>query len=83
MNLRRLSKNLELISSRMKVETDRGCALWAAAMLDDRLEELLKSVLVDDKKLLKEFLTGLGPIASFSGFSKICFHSYFSCIINS
>lgn len=64
MNFRRLSRNLEQIHDRMKVETDRGCALWAAAMLDEKLEELLRSVLLDDKKRLKEFMTGVGPIAS-------------------
>jgi len=47
-------------------ETDRGCALTAAAYLDHELGKLLKKVLIQDEPLHKELFEGYGPLASFS-----------------
>ncbi len=47
-------------------ETDRGCAIAAAAFLDEELKTLLASVLADEPKLLKEMFSHNGPLANFS-----------------
>lgn len=47
-------------------ETDRGCALMAAAYLDDRLAELLKAYFVDDLRVAKKLLEPTQPLGAFS-----------------
>jgi DNA-binding MltR family transcriptional regulator len=47
-------------------ESDRGCALMAAAYLDNRLVELLKSYFVDDSKVADELLSQSRPLGAFS-----------------
>jgi hypothetical protein len=47
-------------------ETDRGCALMAAAYLDDRLAELLKAYFVDDLPVAKKVLDLERPLGTFS-----------------
>jgi DNA-binding MltR family transcriptional regulator len=47
-------------------ETDRGCALMAAAFLDETLKELLKANLVNDTKLAHKVFDASGPLGSFS-----------------
>src|SRR5208282_4601818 len=47
-------------------ETDRGCAVAAAAFLDEELKGLLASVLADDPKLIQELFSHSGPLATFS-----------------
>lgn len=59
----------DLLSS----ESDRGCALWAAALVDEKFEELLRSVFVEDAKEIDNLLKGLGPLASFSSRSKLLY----------
>lgn len=47
-------------------ESDRGCALFAAAFLDHALKELVTKCLVQDEKIKDELLGQNGPLASFS-----------------
>lgn len=47
-------------------ETDRGCALMAAAFLDELLIELLQNFLVDDQKSFKELFSGTGGLSTFA-----------------
>lgn len=47
-------------------ETDRGCALMAAAYLDDQLQELLLQSFVDDDATSTRFFHPNGPLGSFS-----------------
>jgi DNA-binding MltR family transcriptional regulator len=47
-------------------ETDRGCALMAAAYLSDQLERLLRSTFVDDPAAADEIFRPSGPLGSFS-----------------
>lgn len=47
-------------------ETDRGCALMAAAFLDELLKELLQNTLVDDPESFKDLFSGTGGLATFS-----------------
>ena len=48
-------------------ETDRGCALMAAAFIDDSLKLLLKRNLVDDENALDDLFDHNGPLGTFSG----------------
>ena len=57
----------------LNAETDRGCALMAASYLDDQLEHLLRSVLVDDAQALYELLRPSGPLGSFSARVEMCY----------
>lgn len=53
-------------------ESDRGCVLVAAAIIDECLEVLLRSrLLQDDPKLINSLFSGQGPLSSF--WSKIQF----------
>ena len=47
-------------------ETDRGCALMAAAYLSDQLARLFRSTFVDDENVVNELLKDLGSLGSFS-----------------
>lgn len=47
-------------------ESDRACALMAAAFLDDQLKELLSANFVDDKSVRNRLLDQRGPLATFS-----------------
>jgi hypothetical protein len=47
-------------------ETDRGCALMAAAFLDERLMDLLKANLVNDDRMSQKVFDSSGPLGSFS-----------------
>jgi DNA-binding MltR family transcriptional regulator len=47
-------------------ETDRGCALMAAAYLDDQLRELLSKCFIDDSKAIGEYFSNSGPLGTFS-----------------
>jgi DNA-binding MltR family transcriptional regulator len=47
-------------------ETDRGCILMSAALLDHELEEILKSYLIDDKKVVNNLLSNNGGLGNFS-----------------
>ena len=50
----------------LDAETDRGCALMAAAFLDTELERLLRSLLIEDEKVAGELLGQSKAIGTFS-----------------
>lgn len=54
-------------------ETDRGCALMAAAYLDYELEELLHKYLLDDPKATSNMLKNNGPLSTFSSKIEIAY----------
>ena len=47
-------------------ETDRGCALLAASLLDNELEKLLSKFFVDNSKIQKKLFSVNGPLGTFS-----------------
>jgi|SRR5919202_284920 DNA-binding MltR family transcriptional regulator len=47
-------------------ETDRGCALMVASLLDKKLEDLLRASFVDDSKAIDEILSQSGSLGTFS-----------------
>lgn len=57
----------------LDAETDRGCALMAAAYLDSELEQVIRLLLVDDKKVASDLLGQSKPIGTFSSRIDLCF----------
>lgn len=55
-------------------ESDRGCALFAAAYLDKTLSDLLFLSLVESKKIEFELFEGNAPLATFSSRIKMAFY---------
>ncbi|MFS0756125.1 MltR family transcriptional regulator [Noviherbaspirillum sp. 1P10PC] len=55
-------------------ESDRGCALFAAAYLDKALSDLLYLSLVADKRIEKDLFEGTAPLSSFSARIKLAFY---------
>lgn len=50
----------------LNAETDRGCALMVASLLDYKLEKLLEARFVDDSKVVSELFSHSGPFGTFS-----------------
>lgn len=61
----RMDEVLEFRQS-LNAETDRGCALMAAAYLDAELEKLLRKYFVSNDMVQTELLRQSGPLGSFS-----------------
>ena len=58
----------------LREETDRGCAMIVAAHLDDKLGELLKACMLQDKEYeeeISQFFKGMGPLGTFSARIKL------------
>jgi DNA-binding MltR family transcriptional regulator len=55
-------------------ETDRGCALYAAAYLDRAISDLLFLSLVANKNVEKDLFEGTAPLASFSSRIKLAYY---------
>jgi DNA-binding MltR family transcriptional regulator len=54
-------------------ESDRGCALMAAAHLSDQLERLLRAAFVDDESVAAPLFSGPSAFGSFSSRIDICY----------
>ena len=64
-----VSENLENVMrfrASLTSESDRGCALLAAAYLDSELEKLLDKLFVNNASVKKEMLDQSRPLSSFS-----------------
>jgi Mannitol repressor len=61
---------LLLISSSLEAESDRGCAIFAAEILNTELEALLRALCLQDERYVKEsvdpLFKGDAPLATFS-----------------
>lgn len=55
-------------------ESDRGCALFAAAYLDKALSDLLSNLFVADKRLDQDLFKGNAPLTSFSSRIKMAYY---------
>jgi DNA-binding MltR family transcriptional regulator len=72
-----LKKQLEEFTAFRKAlthESDRGCALFAAAYLDKALSDLLYLSLVTDKKIEKDLFEGTAPLSAFSDRIKMAYY---------
>ena len=63
-----LSKFDEVMKFRFSInnETDRGCALMAAAYLDEELRKLAERFLVDNESIVNNIFRSDGPLGTFS-----------------
>lgn len=66
-------EEVSAIRAYLSNETDRGVALLSAAYLDERLTELFRIKMIDDKGLFKEITSGNGPLSTFSGKMKMSY----------
>lgn len=55
-------------------ESDRGCALFAAAYLDVCLSDLLRVSLVENKNIDKDLFDGTAPLSGFSSRIKLAYY---------
>lgn len=58
----------------LTAESDRGCALFAAAYLDASLSDLLYVSLVSSKKIEDDIFKGTAPLATFSSRIKMAYY---------
>lgn len=58
----------------LSTESDRGCALFAAAYLDVSLGDLLRCCLVFKKKMDDELFKGQSPLSTFSARIKMAYY---------
>ncbi|WP_109479669.1 MltR family transcriptional regulator [Paraburkholderia sp. C35] len=67
--LRHLQLSVDFLSfaTTLKTESDRACALMAAAWLDDQLGLLLRENFLEDKKATELLFDATGPLSTFSG----------------
>lgn len=71
-----------VVAGMLLEESDRGCALFGAQMIDDKLKELFECLFISEspiRKVSKGLLSGYGPLATFS--AKLDF-AYAAGIIN-
>ncbi|MEO7494793.1 MAG: MltR family transcriptional regulator, partial [Massilia sp.] len=58
----------------LREESDRGCALFAVAYLDDALAKLLKTRFVDGPNMDEDLFGAQAPMSTFSSRIKIAFY---------
>ena len=58
----------------LTAESDRGCALFAAAYLDASVSDLLYVSLVSNKSIEKDMFEGTAPLATFSSRIKMAYY---------
>jgi len=72
-----VEKKTALISQILMMESDRGSAIFAAALMDEALEVLLRSFFRDDPASVKSAVDPLfatyAPLSTFSAKIQICF----------
>jgi DNA-binding MltR family transcriptional regulator len=71
-----LKRNMEVVFTfrrTLSKETDRGCALMAAAFLENELESLIRLKLIGTKSQIDEMFEFNGPIGTFSSKIKMAY----------
>lgn len=71
-----LKQNLEkliILQGTFTLETDRGCALMAAAFLEGELENLLKLKFIGTNKQIEDLFEYNGPLGTFSSKIKLSY----------
>lgn len=71
---RRLSHRSQKIRNLLADESDRGCALWAASLLDEKLKDMWRSILAGNKKEVEALLNNMGPLSTFSARVKLAYN---------
>jgi DNA-binding MltR family transcriptional regulator len=74
------ARRLELLTeftafrAALSQESDRGCALFAAAYLDTALADMLRASLVKNKKMDDDLFESQGPLSTFSAKIKLAYY---------
>jgi DNA-binding MltR family transcriptional regulator len=58
----------------LRAESDRGCALFAAAYLDEALARLLRARMVQDSRMEKDLFISQAPLGAFSARIKMVYY---------
>lgn len=69
-----LRAKFDIFEAALSVESDRGCALFAAAYLDSSLADMIGAYLRPDKKMGEDLFVGQAPLASFSSRIKLAYY---------
>ncbi len=72
-DLKPLAQEAFAFRKTLSPESDRGCALMAAAFLDSRLEALIRKKLINEPKTVQQFLEFSGAAGTFSSRIDFCF----------
>ncbi len=67
-------KKVDSFRKSLTSESDRGCALFAAAYLDVSLSDLLYVSLVGNKNIEKDLFEGTAPLSTFSSRIKLAYY---------
>jgi len=67
-------QRIEAFRKALTAESDRGCALFAAAHLDASLSDLLYISLVANRDIEKDLFEGTAPLAAFSARIKMAYY---------
>lgn len=68
------TRKVESFRSALTSESDRGCALFAAAYLNVCLSDLLYVSLVENKRIEDDLFKGTAPLAAFSSRIKLAYY---------
>lgn len=72
--LRKKTAEFAAFRTALTDESDRGCALFAAAYLDIAVCDLIRSSLIEHKNIDDELFTGTAPISTFSARIRLAFY---------
>jgi hypothetical protein len=72
--LAKQQRETEAFRKPLSAESDRGCALFAAAYLDSSLSDLLYVSLVAKKKIESDLFDGTNPLMTFSSRIKMAYY---------
>jgi hypothetical protein len=68
------TRKVDAFRKALTSESDRGCALFAAAYLDVSLSDLLYVSLVENKRIENDLFKGTAPLATFSARIKLAYY---------
>lgn len=68
------AKRFTAFRKALTAESDRGCALFAAAYLDKSLSDLICVSLVENKKIEEDLFKSQGPLSTFSARIKFAYY---------
>ncbi|WP_305825787.1 MltR family transcriptional regulator [Massilia brevitalea] len=72
--IKQLREEFSQVLHGINSESDRGCALFAAAYLDKALAELLRSRMIQDKRLDEDIFSSQAPLGTFSSRIKLTYY---------
>jgi hypothetical protein len=68
-----VSKDVGRFLDDLQKESDRGCAMVAAAYLEESLESLLRAAFISDPKAVDELFDPMRPISDFAAKTEVSY----------